>query len=106
MIASLILCTTSSSVKLINKFEKIVNDLANDYKKELDKENENFKKLRKDKKFKDLTEGLDALMYQPKKIRKFTYETIAQPTEAQKKSVLNLYNSTNEGDFFDKRNTF
>jgi len=98
--------TWKDPVKLINKFEKIVDDLANDYKKELDKENENFKKLRKDKKFKDLTEGLDALMYQPKKIRKFTYETIAQPTEVQKKSVLNLYNSTNEGDFFNKRNTF
>jgi Txe/YoeB family toxin of Txe-Axe toxin-antitoxin module len=86
--------TWKSPVSLINKFEKIVNDLDGDYSKELNKEEKIFKDLRKDKKFKDLLDGLDDIMYNAGKPRKFNYTTAVDLT-AQESKIQNLYKTVN-----------
>ena len=95
-------------VKFSNKFEKLVDSLDKVYSAELKKEeNETFKKLRKDKSFKDITEGINNVMYQPKKTRKFTYTTVGTFTDEEKNRIKNLYNGTNGGgDKFDNKSTF
>jgi hypothetical protein len=86
--------TWNSPVRLTNKFEKIVNDLDSDYSKELRKEEKIFKDLRKDKKFKDLLDGLSDDMYEPGKPRKFNYTTAVDLTAEQSK-IQDLYKTVN-----------
>jgi hypothetical protein len=98
--------TWNKPVKLLNKFENIVNELDKDYSRELKKEDDVYKKIRNDKRFKELTNGIEKKLFIPKKPRKFTYNTSGTFTDIEKQRILDLYNNTNNGDTFDKRNTF
>jgi hypothetical protein len=86
-------------VNLKNKFEKIVDDLGKDYEKELKAEEKIYDKLKKDSKYKDLTEGIDEKMYKPKKTRKFVYTTVPNTDQSivnyQTEAIRNLYKSVN-----------
>jgi|688.fasta_scaffold24642_4 hypothetical protein len=83
-------------VKLMNKFEKIVDDLGKTYEKEIKEEEKLFEKLKKETQFKKLTEGLDELMYPKGKARKFEYSTEPQPTDDDKKKLISdLYKTVN-----------
>jgi hypothetical protein len=90
----------NTPVKLRNKFEKIVDDLYDDYKKELKDEEKMFENLKKEKDYKNLTDGIEDTMYPKGKTRKFEYSTVPNPaTEAnQKTEILNLYKSINVND--------
>ena len=100
--------TWKDPVKLSNKLEKIVNDLADDFKTELNAEEKVFKELKKDKRYKKLTTGLQDIMYVPGKVRKFTYTTVGTFTDEEKNQIKNLYNGTNGSDdtIYDNKNTF
>ena len=78
-------------VSLLNKFEKIVNKLEKEYEKELKGEEKIFKDLRKDKIFKNLTDGVEEFMYVSGKPRKFEYSTIGEFTQVEKDKIINLY---------------
>jgi hypothetical protein len=78
-------------VSLLNKFEKIVNKLEEDYKKELNEEEKIFKDLRKKKDFKNLVDGVEEYMYPPGKTRKFEYTTVGDFTQEEKDKIINLY---------------
>ena len=95
-------------IKLTNRFSNIIDKLDLEYSKELKLEEKIFKDLRKDKNFKDLVDGLDNLMYQPNKTRKFEYVTTGQFTDEEKNSIKLLYDSKNGAgeDKFDNKNTF
>lgn len=101
--------TWKTPVNLQNKFEKIINNLDDDYTKELKKEENLFKDLRKDKNFKVLIDGLTTKMYEPKKPRKLNYTTVGNFT-AEESKIQNLYNSQNGNPAnktnFDDKNTF
>ena len=93
-------------VNLKNKFEKIVDDLGKDYEKELKDEEKVYDKLKKDSKYKDLTEGIDEKMYKPKKTRKFVYTTVPNTDQTiinyQTNAIRDLYKSVNTGPDDDK----
>ena len=98
----------NTPVKLINKFEKIVNDLDRDYTKELKLEENIFKNLKKDKTYKELIDGIEDKMYPKGKVRKFNYTTIGATPENEK-IILDLYssvNSNNDRKTFNGKNTF
>ena len=78
-------------INLLNKFEKIINDIDFVYSKELKAEEKLFKDLRKDKKFKNLTDGVEEFMYPPGKPRKFEYTTVGEFTQEEKDKIINLY---------------
>jgi restriction endonuclease S subunit len=80
--------TYKTPVSLLNKFEKIVNQLENTYKKELNAEEKLFKDLRKNKEFKNLVEES---IYEPRKPRKFEYNTAVEFTQEEKDKIINLY---------------
>ena len=94
-------------VRLSNKFENIVNELDRIYSKELRLEEKIFKDLRKDKNFKDLVDGLDK-MYQPGKVRKFNYVTVASPTAEEVNKILSLYDTqqSNNRETYEDKKTF
>jgi hypothetical protein len=83
--------TYKTPVSLLNKFEKIVNQLENIYKNELDAEQKLFKDLRKNKDFKNLIDGVEEFMYVLGKPRKFEYTTAAEFTQEEKDKIINLY---------------
>ena len=91
------LTTLKDPVNLKNKFEKIVNDLSDDYKSELKDEEKMFTKLKKTDEFKSLTVGIEKVMYPKGKTRKFEYTTVADPTKvkAQTDDIQNLYRTVN-----------
>jgi len=86
-------------VNLKNKFENIVDDLEKIYKKELVSEEKIYDKLKKNPTYKDLTEGIDEVMYTPKKTRKCSYTTVpnqnTQIVDFQTKEIRDLYKSVN-----------
>lgn len=81
--------------KLKNKFENIVEDLSKIYEKELKDEVLIFEKLKNDNEFKNLTQGIDNVLYNKGKVRKFEYSTLQQPTTNQIESISNLYKTIN-----------
>ena len=95
-----------SDPEIQNKFEKIVDDLGKDYEKELKDEEKVYDKLKKDSKYKDLTEGIDEKMYKPKKTRKFVYTTVPNTDQTiinyQTNAIRDLYKSVNTGPDDDK----
>jgi len=91
------LTTLKDPVNLKNKFEKIVNDLSDDYKSELKDEEKMFTKLKKSSDYKKLTDGIEETMYPKGKTRKFAYTTVVDPTKvkAQTSDIQNLYRTVN-----------
>ena len=95
----------TSSNKLKNKFEKVVNDIAKEYSQELREEEKIFEKLRKDKKFKDFTIGVENVLYPVGKARVLNYTTVITNTDLKdtyKKILENLFSGGNtaKSEFF------
>jgi hypothetical protein len=84
--------TTPVSNKLRNKFEKVVEDIAKEYTEELRAEEKVFEKLRKDKLFKDYTEGVDEELYPSGKTRILNYTTVITDTTLKDKYTNILKN--------------
>ena len=83
-------------VNLKNKFEKVINDLVIIYTKELNGEQKLFDELKKKPKWKNLTEGIDDIMYPKGKTRKFDYSTIPSANVTQQqKLITDLYSKVN-----------
>ena len=83
-------------VNLRNKFDKVINDLAIIYAKELNGEQKLFDDLKKKPKWKNLTEGIDDIMYPKGKTRKFDYSTIPSANVTQQqKLITDLYSKVN-----------
>jgi len=93
------LTTLKDPVNLKNKFEKIVNDLSDDYKSELKDEEKMFTKLKKSSDYKKLTDGIGETMYPKGKTRKFAYTTIpltdANKVKEQSGWISDLYKTVN-----------
>jgi outer membrane protein OmpA-like peptidoglycan-associated protein len=93
------LTTLKDPVNLKNKFEKIVNDLSDDYKSELKDEEKMFTKLKKSSDYKKLTDGIEETMYPKGKTRKFAYTTIPLTDAAKVKEqsgwISDLYKTVN-----------
>ena len=81
--------------KLRNKFENIVDDLGKNYEKELKDEVIMFEKLKEENQYKTLTQGIDSVMYNKGKVRKFEYSTLQQPNTNQIELISNLYKTIN-----------
>jgi len=82
------------SNKLRNKFEKVVEKIAKEYSKELKSEEKIFEKFRKDKEFKDYSEGFEEKLYPSGKTRILDYTTVLTDTEksAADKILKGLFN--------------
>ena len=93
------LATTKDPVNLKNKFEKVVNNLSDDYRKELKDEEKLFTNLKKTPEFKSLTVGLEDVMYPKGKTRKLTYTTVpltdAAIVKKQGQLITDLYKTVN-----------
>jgi len=87
----------TASNKLRNKFEKVVDDVAKEYSKELEKEEKLFTDFRKTKWFKDYTDGYEEKLYPAGKSRILDYTTILTDTEkTAANTILNgLFNENN-----------
>jgi hypothetical protein len=82
-------------LNLKNQFTKIVNDLANEFEKEIKLEDKLFKDLRKDKEFKPFLDSPDDKLYPKGKTRKFNYSTLPNPSTntAQGQQIISLYST-------------
>ena len=90
----------TASNKLRNKFEKVTEDIAKEYTKELEIEAKMFEKFRKTKSFKDLTEGAEEELYPNGKTRVLFYTTVLSDTEKTASDVIlnGLFNLNNTAD--------
>jgi hypothetical protein len=77
---------------LENKLKKIVNDLAKDYSKEVEKDEEFFQDFKKQDNYKNYVDGVEELMYKSGKTRKFTFSTVTPAPPEVKTEIENLYN--------------
>jgi hypothetical protein len=96
---------TPASNKLRNKFEKVVEDIAKEYSDELKSEEKMFEKLRKDKFFKDYSEGVEEELYPAGKTRVLNYTTVITDSTLKgdyEKTLSNLFSGSNtaESKFF------
>jgi hypothetical protein len=82
---------------LENKLKKIVNDLAKDYSKEIEKDEEFFQKFKKQNDYKNYVDGVEELMYKSGKTRKFTFSTVTPSDPAVKEQFQQLYTDKNFG---------
>jgi len=88
------LTSVDEPYNLQNKFKNITNDLARDYKKEVEKGDDLFKDFKGDNNYIEYKDGLDVKMFPAGKTRKFSYTTVGG-TEQQKTEIQNLYKSEN-----------
>jgi hypothetical protein len=93
--------TTPVSNKLRNKFEKVVEGIAKEYSEELRAEEKVFEKLRKDKFFKDYTEGVDEELYPAGKTRILNYTTVITDTNLKTEYETILKNLFSGGNILD-----
>jgi hypothetical protein len=83
---------------LSRKFNNIVDDLAKEYVKELDAEEELYDDFKDSNDYKDFIDELDEKMYPKGKTRKFTYTTLPGPDNAtQSEDIKKLYDGQNHG---------
>jgi hypothetical protein len=90
-----------ASNKLRNKFEKVVEDIAKEYSEELRAEEKIFEKFRKNKKFKDFSEGSVEKLYPAGKTRILSYTTVITDSalkEKYEKILQNLFGGSNTAD--------
>ena len=93
------LVNVSDPTKLKNKFDSIVDDLAKEYVKELDKEEELYEDFKDSNDYKDFVDDLDEKMYPKGKTRKFNYTTVPGPNNAtQSEDIKKLYDGQNHGE--------
>jgi hypothetical protein len=93
------LTTLQDPVNLKTKFEKIVNDLSDDYILELKNEEKMFTTLKKSSEYKKLTDGIEESMYPKGKTRKFDYSTVpltdTNKVKEQTTWISDLYKTVN-----------
>ncbi len=91
------LTKSKTPVNLLNEFTKVIENLSNQYDKELIEEEKIFKELRKDKDYKSYINGVEEQLYPKGKVRKFTYTTVPDQSkiDQQRKYILDLYSTTN-----------
>jgi hypothetical protein len=84
-------------VNLQNKFDKITDNLAKKYSKELKEEEVKFEKFKKNKEYTNYIDGIEEKMYPKGKTRKFEYTTVPDPAKepTQKTEISNLYKTVN-----------
>jgi hypothetical protein len=82
---------------LENKLKKIVNDLAKDYSKEVEKDEEFFQDFKKQDNYKNYVDGVEELMYKSGKTRKFTFSTVTPADDTVKTQFKDLYDGQNHG---------
>jgi hypothetical protein len=93
------LVNVSDPTKLKNKFDSIVDDLAKEYVKELDKEEELYEDFKDSNDYKDFVDDLDEKMYPKGKTRKFNYTTVPGPNNTtQSEDIKKLYDGQNHGE--------
>jgi len=83
---------------LENKLRKIINDLANDYSKEIRKEEEFFQDFKQQNEYKNYVDGVEELMYKSGKTRKFTFSTVTPADATVEEQFTQLYSAENFGD--------
>jgi hypothetical protein len=100
--------SSSTGDKLVKKFDKICDDLKNDYKKELDKEQENFTKFKNTSDYKKYDNKITETLYTKGKPRKFDYTTSVDPTKKTEweNTIKNIYGTVNYGDKANDVSTF
>jgi outer membrane protein OmpA-like peptidoglycan-associated protein len=91
--------------KLRNKFEKVVKDIAKEYRKELENEEKLFENFRKNKDYIRLFNGVENELYPSDKTRILNYTTIlTEPDKTKVNTILsNLFsgnNTANKSEFF------
>jgi hypothetical protein len=86
-------------ISLSKKFNDIVNDLENQYNRQLNKDEKIFSQLKKSKTYKDLTKNLKDDMYKKGKERKFNYTTVKNTSiiSNQETQIKELYQQKNTG---------
>jgi hypothetical protein len=92
--------TVKNPVNLLKKFTKITNDLAQLYKNELKDEQQVFNKIRKKNKYKNLTKGLNKIMYNKgvKRICEFTTIPNTSIQSQQETLIRDVYSTQNVND--------
>ena len=91
------LSSVKNPVNLKNKFDDVVDDLAKKYNREINDEEDLFKKVKKSKEYKQFIDGITEKTYAKGKYRKFTYTTVPNQTTIQQQTtdVKNLYKTEN-----------
>jgi hypothetical protein len=82
---------------LENKLKKIVNDLAKDYSKEIERDEEFFQDFKKQDDYKNYVDGVEELMYKSGKTRKFKFSTLTPADDTVKTQFKELYDGQNHG---------
>jgi len=92
------LVSVSDPTDLKKKFDNIVDDLAKEYTKEIDAEEELYEDFIDSNEYKDFIDELDEKMYPKGKTRKFTYTTVPGVDNAtQSEDIKKLYDGQNHG---------
>ena len=94
------LTSVTNPISLSKKFNEIINNLENQYDKQLNKDEKIFTQVKKEKTYKDLTKNIKDKMYKKGKERKFNYTTIKNTSiiSDQELQVKELYQQKNTGD--------
>jgi hypothetical protein len=93
------LTSVTNPISLSKKFNDIINDLENQYDKQLNKDEKKFSQIKKDKTYKDLTKNIKDKMYKKGKERKFNYTTVKNTSiiSNQENQIKELYQQKNTG---------
>ena len=92
------LISVSDPTDLKKKFDNIVDDLAKEYIKEIDAEEELYEDFIDGNEYKAVVDELDEKMYPKGKTRKFTYTTVPGVDNAtQSEDIKKLYDGQNHG---------
>jgi hypothetical protein len=91
--------TNDVNKKIKKYFNKICDDLSDEYRKELKKEEKLISDFKKDKEYTKYTTGISEVMYPKGKVRRMDYNTIKNDsTNAEQEQTLkNIYGTTNYG---------
>ena len=81
--------------KLKSRFEGVVDNLAKNYKNEIDDEEKLFIKFKRSKDYDKYVNSTEDILYPKGKVRKFDYATTSTPTDAQKTGLQYLSATVN-----------
>lgn len=93
---------------LSKTFDKICDDVAKVYSKEIKSEENNFKKFKKSDKYKNYVSGLEKLMYPKGKTREFNFTTVKdeQKIVEQETYIKNIYGTVPYGEYANDKERF
>ena len=88
----------SNNKKLVKYLNKICDNLADDYSKQLKTEMKQFEKMKNSDKFKKYINSITTIMYNKSKPRKFEYSTVPGPNQTtQETKIKQIYGNVNYG---------